>query len=596
MLRMVAIFCVLFSCSCLNAASLEPLGQVEKRVKKRITNPKVPFTVGVWGYTRFVYQQGNDMGLPFRMLRMNYMNFMHRPWRNLSNPDQWADDMKNRWVPFAEKYHVYISPNVENIAPMDKSFDPDHVNRMVDKYIMPYKDNERILMWYFKDEPKGAKQYELFLRTKDVFQKKISNKPLIVLFQCDWTKVAKFGPLGDILIHDHYPVGNPWAHHGWTGAMENFGKGRPQYVTLAAHDYIGGIKFPTIADIRLQTYINVARGADGINYTFLSYTAPWWYRKNLRGMVDSYGNPYGDVWEKLGQMSKDLLPAGQCLAGAKPIAAKWLHSSGKEKRPAIEVKALQPKNRSITYLVAFSNNVLVPCAPLPLKIDAAKARGKKVFSLYSFKEISKRNKDGSLTFSVNLDAGDGEILVLANERQFKKISSKVQSFRYENELVRYRIVREDADRWKISAPKAEEYINQAVASAESNDFVKAEKLAVSALAELQKQMNLCEPYMAATRYFKELQHRFGQVERKLEKLSDPFILGPSERLNFKDDKYKPFVEYHKKVSKLFPNVWTYYRKGNIDLVGSWYKKIKPQLVKLENCVLDIQAGGVGKPN
>jgi hypothetical protein len=581
-----------------NAADLEPLAQVEARVKAHVAGPKVPFTVGVWGYNPLVYQQGNDQALPFRMLRMNYMNFLHRPWRSMDNPELWADDMKNRWVPFAETYHIYIAPNVENIAPLDKPFDSNYVTAMTDKYIVPYKDKKNILLWYFKDEPNVTTEKEIFIRTKDIFQKKVPRQPLIVLFQCDWVSADCFGPLDDVLVYDHYPVGSPWGHHSWTSAMESLGKGRPHYITLSAHDFRGGIIFPTIADIRLQSYINIANGADGVNYFIFSYPHSWWYKQELRGMFDAYGNPYGEVWEKLGQMSKDLLPAGQCLLDTKPIPSPWLHGSERQlaDRPAIEVKALQGAEVNCTYLVAVNNNVLVPEQPHPLKIDPVMARMKNVYSLYSFTKISKKESDGALTFQLHLDAGDGEILLLANEKTFKKVSNKIRMFRYENELVRYRIVRQDADAWKIVAPKADGQIKLADEAAKKQDFATAEKLAISALAELQKVMNLCSSYVKATRQFSELQNRFGQVERKLERLSDPFVLAPHQRLDFKRDHYQPFVKYHEQASQQLPKMWECYRVADAMAVDVWYGKIDPQLTTLENGVLDLQAGGCGNPN
>lgn len=223
---------------------------------------------------------------------------------------------------------------------------------------------------------------------------------------------------------------DPWAPGDLTLKLKRRFPNKPIWGILQAYGSRDR-RFPTVGELRLMTYATVANGATGVFY----YT---YSNSGEEALVDAFGTPSA-LWEEMEVVGRRLTAVGPLLLNARwgenqerVQGGKTILDADERPRPLIESTILKrpdlkgafvfvynndPKNRSEDSLV-FSKEFIGDGAlydvcdriPLPLERQAR---------------------------AFQLDAGEGRLLFVGSQDEFKRISEHVERNRWLGEFEKF---------------------------------------------------------------------------------------------------------------------------------------------------------------
>ncbi len=449
------------------------------------------FTFGVWGITAMRFQEypspmdirfdDGGMQTPMRNLRKNYCNAVLNPgtgtidfeeqkiYQLIPREDRLSYiDCIDKLCKLAEQYEMYFAPLTYGAIPMGKTYH----ERKLKKYMLPLLERfgkcERILAWYAADEP-PIKWRDNYAKGKEWIESRSPLQPALML-SCSEQHLAAYANLCQVIMTDCYPIEypiyykgkylarDPWRIIDWCKTVKKYAPESPHYLVLSCHDFWNQA-YPTVEEIRLQTWLGLAYGADGIYYFIYSHGPQWLYKYIDRTLVDPYGNP-SELWNEVGRLGKKLLPIGKFLMMSKPIKSPVVKIFGAPiintvNGPKVAVEGIVKTNPDKLVLVFLWNNDLYRSQLVDFQLEEVNNR-LHICDLTTFEDLGRVNQKIK---RVQLEAGGGRVYVVCSQKQFKEIHRSAMKTKAENEIVILKILVEEAKRDEIDINEIRKNLN-----------------------------------------------------------------------------------------------------------------------------------------
>jgi len=405
------------------------------------------FTFGLWGCAPGRYEGGHE-GLLRQMRRLSMNCLVCAP--AVGTGEEELAEAKQR-IALYRRYGVYVLPHCSGGLGVFRSA------------AEALKDETNVLAWYIRDEPNPDFVPE-FLEYKRALEEAAPGQPAVCLFYRP-DSVLAFSPHQPIMLTDCYPLTyahdatslgphfalrqghlaipeefaqfNMWGNRGvleWMDLCRFYCGDQPHWLTLQAFESGDGRRVrwraPTVADLRLQTWMAVAGGAKGINY--FHYTT----------LADGYGNPIPSVHgehtpllEEIARLGAELTPLGPLLVEtvvSEPLSVVATLRPTADSGARIEARRLRARNRPVDYLVVLNNDVLVRSSA-QINLSRAFLQDRCVYDLHALEATSLEESPGGAAFAVALEPGGGRLFAVACESDFEADARVVQEGRCRNE-------------------------------------------------------------------------------------------------------------------------------------------------------------------
>jgi len=402
------------------------------------------FTFGLWGAMTRPYELGLE-GLLRDMRRLSMNCLVHGP-----RVDEGAEGLARvkQEIALCHRYGMFVIP----VGCLNGESRPrgSDISKLLRPVAEALKDEPSILGWYILDEPPPEFLPE-FLECQAALAEVAPRQPALCLFYRP-DAAADFAPHQPLLLTDCYPLAywhggtslgphfairldtgyrsglklsremgqfNLWGNRGileWMDLCRVHSGGRPHWITLQVFESGDGDRVrwrgPTVAEIRLQTYLAVAGGAKGINYFHYGH------------LTDAYGNPkpafHGEqtpLLEEIGRLGAELTPLGPLLLEAE-VAEPFTVIASLRPTPdpgtRVEVRHLHSRMRDVDYLVVFNNDPLLR-STAQINLSRSFLHGRHIYDLHDLQAVTTEELPGAVAFPVTLEPGGGRIFSVASE-------------------------------------------------------------------------------------------------------------------------------------------------------------------------------------
>ena len=511
------------------------------------------FRFGVWGVpglgsaypstaTRFF---ANSDEAIVRIMRSNYLNSFLNPTmiyhnsivaKRLKELKQIDDSVElfyqgalARDVQVSRKYSMTFAPMVQFAARMG-NFDKNSFIKKFIPLVKEFKNDKELFGWYICDEPptdfwkKYVEEYNLISETSK------NQVPFVNI--CHKDTLYAFADISSLIMTDYYPIKtknkfvkknrgmrNPWGISKWCKMVEGYSKGKPHYLILSTHSFFD-TAFPTIAEIRLQSYLALANGADSLYYFILTYSPNWLTKYIGETLLDPYGNP-SSVWAEVGQLGKKITPVGSALMCARKdnsLKVSFKNSNPKIKTPGGAKPTIGHvvRKKNDNYYIFLWNNNLYRKSQNKIKLSKLPA-AYKVYNLIEL--VPAKLTDGYV--KIKLDKGDGAILVACTELEFNKIAANAWKIKTRNELLRVRIAIDQAMENEVDCDELKEKITKLESDAAKNLSCGKQKTVYQAClgldASLKAKLSADKEYTTVHTAWEKTRKNLGEMSKILSK-------------------------------------------------------------------------------
>ena len=515
-----------------------------------------PFQFGLWGISEMRYRNyfspldirfGGHLGAQATLghLRRNYCNAVLNPGGGPVAPEENAmfrvllakKDVNGSYPEFldellgiAKRYDMYLGPMANDVVPMGIEYRETKLKKYMAPVLEHFSREERILGWYLADEP-PVSWTNNFAQAGKFINARNSQQPAFTL-SCSREQLRAYAPLNRIIVTDCYPVmtpvfrkgkflkRDPWDVADWCKDIDQIAPDKLHYLVLSCHDFWSNA-LPTPAELRLQTFLGLANGADGLFY-FMYSPPPYWLFKYIKnGLVDPYGNP-SELWEEVGLLGKRITPIGKMLMMSKSVDLPSLEMSEIQEidtvsgsMPRVEGK-VRRNPAGITLVYLWNNDVQYQQAA---SVSVKGAGGLVIYDLFTLEKIGPAD----VKHRIFLDAGDGKIFAVCTPSEFASIKTDVLVGRVENELYRLKAELDVAKLNKIACTHLEDQM-ESVWRSLSNLEPKNLPTLIFDVKELQKQLtSTCgkdTSYSSAQSQVERARRNLGQMHRILSEKLD----------------------------------------------------------------------------
>jgi hypothetical protein len=448
------------------------------------------FRFGVWGVpglgagyasTNTRYFASSDEAI-VRVMRSNYFNSILAPamiyhnnefakrlreFKEIDDSSETTyEDVLNRDIKVCRKYSMTFAPFVQCAARTGK-FNRDLFIKQFIPIVKKFKDHEEIFGWYMCDEP-PTEFWKNYVEEYNLISE-VSPKQVPFVNICHKDTLYAFSDISSLIMTDYYPIKtsnkfvkknkgirNPWAIAKWCKMVERYSKGKPHYLIISTHSFFD-TAFPTVAELRLQSYLALANGADSLYYFILTYSPNWLTKYIGETLLDPYGNP-SSVWAEVGQIGKKITPVGSafiCSGEDNTLKVDFSNSNPVIKTPAGEMPTIGygVRKKNNNYFVFLWNNNLYRKSVNGVKISNL-PEGYKVYNLIELLPVKTING----YINVELEKGDGAILAVCSGQEFENIAVKAWKIKTQNELIRVKIAIDQAIENQVNCDELKEKV------------------------------------------------------------------------------------------------------------------------------------------
>ena len=585
--------------------ALKKRGRAAARAMPRI---ETRFTLGLWGTPGQTY--GDRYADALDDVRRHYMNGICQvgAWRSDDTTDRYRQYM-GEYVERAGKLGLHFFIHCQGLLPRkaDQPWDYEATTRIVRERLLPFKDAEAVLGWYFCDEaPFNDAILERFLKLKLFLHKEApACTPVVLLSPSghpqEW--VAQWSPYLNVMLTDLYGYSSQTdmlcvAIHELTE--------RPHWITLDAFRYVPG-PMPEIAWPRLKTYIALARGANGVNY----YT--YCGRSGFEGiggwaLVDAYGNARDGLWDKLGEMARVLEPVGHLVARTRVVRApirvaclKTVRTQRGSQQPeglswAVQIGVRRDPGTDTDFFICFNNDMRAP-STAKVEIYESYLGKRNVYDLFSLEEVSCPKRRHSTCFTIEpLDPGDGRIYALCSPSTFAGHKQAILKRRYENERVITELDLDWSRKTGLNTAPAQAALQQAGTQADARDFAAAGASVSNARRLLAEALEADTQVGAAYAHMRKAQQALGSCDRLLTYNVNTIwsLVARSaykkERLNPLDPKVKPWISLVLKMSEAYRRLRRLEKRGHLRKLVAEAQFLAQTCAAMESGIRDILDG------
>ncbi len=436
------------------------------------------FTFGVWGITAMRFQEypspmdirfdDGGMVTPLRNLRKNYCNAVLNPgtgridfeeediYQLIPREDRLSYiDCIGKLCELAERYEMYFAPLTYGAIPMGKTYH----EKKLKKYMLPLLERfgkcKWILAWYVADEP-PIQWRDNYAKGKEFIESRSPLQPALML-SCSEEHLAAYANLCQVVMTDCYPIEypiyykgkylkrDPWRIIDWCKMVNRYAPESLHYLVLSCHDFWNQA-YPTVEEIRLQTWLGLAYGADGLYYFIYSHGPQWLYKYIDKTLVDPYGNP-SELWTEVGRLGKKLLPIGRFMMMSKPTKSPKIKIFGTSNintvrgpKPAVEgIVKISPSKIILLFLW---NNDLYRSQLVDFRLE--RVNGKlHIYDLTTLEDLGLADQKKERVY---LKAGGGRVYAVCLRNQFDEIYLSAVKTKIKNESIIVGILLEEAKR------------------------------------------------------------------------------------------------------------------------------------------------------
>ena len=368
------------------------------------------------------------------------------------------------------------------------------------EYVKQTKDAPNILGWYVYDEPLGGEDMILkYIELKNALYAADKAHPAVEITSGVHPALARHM---EYYMWDDYPF---WAMAFSGGNIRELRENARRASASAPFINVAVIQgahegtYPlSPVEVRAQTYIVLANGANGVMYYHGGFRHPAWRKWTPEDKYCGIGSirhstlspVFGyetDRLKEIGRLGGFLVPVGYLLVGAEFVPrtesecvvkcrSVSTHKSEADANgvyrhlprdiPAVEVGVWRKGDARV--LIPYSNNRDMPEKASVRMLNIP--NGAKLYNLWTLKEVALRN--GS--FEVELDNGDGRFYLLATPGVFQREKLKILKRKSEMESRRLKI-RMDLARpcGLLDLRPVDALVAEARRSGESGDYEKA---------------------------------------------------------------------------------------------------------------------------
>ncbi len=291
-----------------------------------------------------------------------------------------------------------------------------------------------LLAWYGPDEPSD---YKAWLGNKLGINKVDSKHPVVSAF-CTPDAVANLGPYCETTMIDIYSTrknsfeaGPILNHADAIRAARKYTAGKKVWFIPQSYGDRGAQRYPTPAEIRLETFNSIAAGVNGLVFFIYddscSYLAPKVVEGNSEKFDDTPIDPWfndNPTYREMARIGRDVIPIMPSIMDSVETTtdadriqyskAGLVFSSSKSQFGTVYVvvnKSLQEK-----YVGTINPKV---------------AAGQKLYNLVTLKPLPL---DKQSKLAIMLSPGDGAIYLAADAKSWSKIKSQIQKRKIETEI------------------------------------------------------------------------------------------------------------------------------------------------------------------
>jgi hypothetical protein len=327
---------------------------------------------------------------------------------------------------------------------LTKEFCEKSIRRIIPKF----KDHSSLLAWWIIDEiDNNSGALEDYLWGKHAYEEADPNHPALA-GACGIQSIRLLGAHPQALVFDCYPVrselSNPWSVGNWVSLAVKHSKGPVWFIPQAFGEGGESVK-PTVPELRLMSYLPIAKGAKGLIYFAYKGNSKWHKDEVYDTLTDIFG-AHGDTWDEVGRLGKNISCVGPLLLNTRPTAsslvkirAEEITIAYEERSPAVGAGVLRESD-SKHFLVVYNNDTSSPRKAVVSLDNALKGDGN-LYDLYELRQVTLSPGNGGDSFEASLAPGDGKIYLVSPEKEFQRAKEKVLSLRFtkEKESIKYKL-------------------------------------------------------------------------------------------------------------------------------------------------------------
>jgi hypothetical protein len=407
-----------------------------------------------------------------------------------------------------------------------------------------------LLAWYGPDEPSD---YKAWLGNKLGINKVDSKHPVVSAF-CTPDAVANLGPYCETTMIDIYSTrknsfeaGPILNHADAIRAARKYTAGKKVWFIPQSYGDRGAQRYPTPAEIRLETFNSIAAGVNGLVFFIYndscSYLAPKVAEGNSEKFDDTPIDPWfndNPTYREMARIGKDVIPIMPSIMDSVETTtdadrihyskAGLVYSSSKTRFGTVYVVA----NKSLQEKYVGTINPKV-------------AAGQHLYNLITLKPLllDKQSK-----LAIVLSPGDGAIYLAADVKSWTEIRSQIVKRKNDTE---YQLLQQDSvslKEAKIDTGSLDECINSAKKAISAGRVVNAGIFI--ALANQQKAMTIAgnKAYSSQAKILDQIKSDFGSIHTTLKTKTE--IYAGSEDPAWVT-RYNKMRDYSKEYYKLKSN-------------------------------------------
>ncbi len=387
---------------------------------------------------------------------------------------------------------VVLDLSAESAIKVWASFEiPEHLSEaelqhLFTQKLLPFFHKSSLVAWSFRDEPR-REEAEYLRKAVTVFRSMNGKQLVGFVYGGKGRAVEDLEGVSDFVAVDDYPIfakRRNSASVSSTTARITQATGRPVWMVLQACSFRDFLVAPTPAELRQMTHMALANGAKGLFYFLYNYR-PYWIRNEYeQSLVDVWLNA-GPLWKEVGTMGKRLSAIGPLLLGASPVhpAARSIIVRDSSK---IEWSVLRDPKSDIDFVIVYNRDTASP-VKTEVTIQEGVLGKRQIFDLYEVID-TKKTKPLSFQFPVQLLPGDGKIMILCTDAQFRDITRKLMGTRF---MIERSILKQEMRHmslWGIDITEIQKMDKNAERTSKKNIFA-AEELVESARIKLREAFN-----------------------------------------------------------------------------------------------------------
>ena len=328
------------------------------------------------------------------------------------------------------KYNMYLIETLFCGAQFYNQADTTKEAAIVNKA----SQNNGLLAWYGPDEPSD---YKAWLGNKLGINKVDSKHPVVSAF-CTPDAVANLGPYCETTMIDIYSTrknsfepGPILNHADAIRAAKKSTAGKKVWFIPQSYGDRGGIRYPTPAEISLETFNSIAAGVNGLVFFIYDDSCSYLAPKVVEGNSEKFDDTPIDPWFNDNPTYKEMARIGRDVIPIMPSIMDSVETTNDADRIQYSKAGLvysSSKSQFGTVYVVVNKSLKEKYVG---NINPKVAAGQQLYNLITLQPL-KLDKQSKL--AIMLSPGDGAIYLAADTKSWNKIKSQIRKRKIDTQL------------------------------------------------------------------------------------------------------------------------------------------------------------------